>query len=109
MCLVKMLYCFSCNKSICMDCFSADHRNHKVEEKADYLAPAQYLMNNIFSNSNIFRADARLSKYMDCVNFRSNLKLNIFDNLRKMINELELKFSSCLEYFSTSEDDFIAN
>ena len=101
----KMLYCFSCNKSICMDCFSADHRNHKVEEKADYLAPAQYLMNNIFSNSNIFRADARLSKYMDCVNFRSNLKLNIFDNLRKMINELELKFSSCLEYFSTSEDE----
>ena len=101
----KMLYCFTCNKSICMDCFTEDHRSHQVEEKADYLAPAQLLMNNIFSNSALFRADSRLSKYMDCVNFRSNLKLNIFDNLRKMINELEIKFSSCLEYFSTSEDE----
>ena len=101
----KMLYCFSCNKSICMDCFNADHKGHKVVEKADYLAPAQLLMNNIFSNSALFRADSKLSKYMDCVNFRSNLKLNIFDNLRKMINELESKFSLCLEYFSTSEDE----
>ena len=101
----KMLYCFSCNKSICMDCFNADHKGHSVEEKADYLAPAQLLMNNIFSNSALFRADSRLSKYMECVNFRSQLKLNVFDNLRKMINDLEIKFASCLEYFSTSEDE----
>ena len=101
----KMMYCFSCNKSICMDCFGEDHRNHQVEEKADYLAPAQLLMNKIFSNSALYRADSRLSKYMECVNFRSNLKLNIFDNLRKMINDLEIKFASCLEYFSTCEDE----
>ena len=97
----KMLYCFSCNKSICMDCFNQAHKGHKVEEKADYLAPAILLMNNIFSNSSLYKADSRLSKYMDCVSFRSNLKLNIFDNLRKLINELEMKFASCLEYFST--------
>ena len=101
----KMMYCFTCSKSICMDCYSEDHRNHQVEEKADYLAPAQLLMNRIFSNSALYRADSRLSKYMDCVNFRSNLKLNIFDNLRKMINDLEIKFASCLEYFSTCEDE----
>ena len=101
----KMLYCFSCNKSICMDCFTAEHNNHKVEEKADYLAPSHLLMNNIFSNSSLYRADSRLSKYMECVNFRSNLKLNIFDNLRKMLNELEIKFASCLEYFSSCEDE----
>ena len=62
-------------------------------------------MNSIFSNSALYRADSRLSKYMDCVNFRSNLKLNVFDNLRKMINDLEIKFASCLEYFSTCEDE----
>ena len=101
----KMLYCFSCNKSICMDCFTAEHNNHKVEEKADYLAPSHLLMNNIFSNSSLYRADSRLSKYMECVNFRSNLKLNIFDNLRKMLKELEIKFASCLEYFSSCEDE----
>ena len=101
----KVLYCFTCNRSICMDCFGQDHKNHKIEEKADYLAPAQLLMNNIFSNSSIYKADSRLSKYMDCVTFRSNLKLNIFDNLRKLINDLEIKFASCLEYFSTCEDE----
>ena len=101
----KMLYCFTCNKSICMDCFNAEHKGHSVEEKADYLAPAQLLMNNIFANSALFRADSRLSKYMECVNFRTNLKLNVFDNLRKMINDLEMKFASCLEYFSKSEDE----
>ena len=101
----KMMYCFTCNKSICMDCLGEDHRNHQVVEKADYLAPAQLLMNSIFSNSALYRADSRLSKYMDCVNFRSNLKLNVFDNLRKMINDLEIKFASCLEYFSTCEDE----
>ena len=101
----KVLYCFTCNKSICMDCFSQDHKNHKVEEKADYIAPAQLLMNKIFSNSSLYKADSRLSKYMDCVTFRSNLKLNIFDNLRKLINDLEIKFASCLEYFSTCEDE----
>ena len=101
----KVLYCFTCNKSICLDCLAQDHKNHKVEEKADYLAPAQLLMNNIFSNSALYKADTRLSKYMECVNFRSNLKLNIFDNLRKLINDLEIKFASCLEFFSTSEDE----
>lgn len=101
----KVLYCFTCNKSICLDCLSTTHKNHKVEEKADYLAPAQLIMNNIFSNSSLYKADSRLSKYMECVNFRSNLKLNIFDNLRKLINDLEIKFASCLEFFSTTEDE----
>jgi len=101
----KMLYCFTCGQSICNQCSKQDHRNHITEEKADYLAPAQLLMNNIFSNSSLYKADSRLSKYMDCVTFRSNLKNNIFDNLRKLINELEIKFASCLEFFSTSEDE----
>ena len=101
----KMLYCFSCNKSICTDCFSQSHKGHKIEEKADYLAPAHLLMNNIFSNSSLYKADSRLSKYMESITFRTNLKLNIFDNLRKMINDLEFKFASCLEYFSITEDE----
>ena len=90
----KMLYCFSCNKSICTDCFSQSHKGHKIEEKADYLAPAHLLMNNIFSNSSLYKADSRLSKYMESITF-----------LRKMINDLEFKFASCLEYFSITEDE----
>ena len=36
----KMMYCFSCNKSICMDCFNNEHKEHSVEDKTNYLAPA---------------------------------------------------------------------
>ena len=101
----KMLYCFTCSESICTDCLQKDHKGHRIQEKADYLAPAQLIMNTIFSDSSLYKADSRLSKYFDCTTFRSNLKINIFDNLRKLINDLELKFSSCLEFFSISEDE----
>ena len=100
---LKVLYCFTCNKSICFDCFTQTHKNHKAEEKSDYLVSAKILMNNIFSNSLFYKADPRLSKYDECFIFRANLKLNVFDNLRKSINELENKFFSCLDYFSFCE------
>ena len=45
------LYCVSCKKSICNECFSISHNRHEVEEKADYLMPAKILMERIFSNS----------------------------------------------------------
>ena len=99
----KMLYCFTCNKSICIDCLKQDHSNHNIVEKADYLAPAKLLMDNIFSNSSLYKTDSRLSKYSDCSSFRTDLKINIFDNLRKLINELEIKFDSCLDFFSRWE------
>lgn len=100
----KMHYCFSCQKSICRDCRNKEHKDHLVEEKTDYLAPAEYLMNDIFSNSSSYRADPKISKYMDCVNFRSNLQMNIFVKLKNMINKLESQISSCLEYFNKSVD-----
>lgn len=78
-----------------MDCFNENHKSHAIEEKADYLALAKFLMNNIFSNSLLFLPDSRHPKYMECVNFRSNLRANIFNNIRKKINDLEIKFSSC--------------
>lgn len=105
----KLRYCLTCQKSICSECFFQEHMNHLVEEKADYIAPAQLLMRTIFSNSSLYRADSRLSKYMDCVTYRSNLKLNIFDSLRKLIDDLEARFASCLEYFSTCEKETETN
>ena len=102
----KVLYCFTCNKSICIDCYtiSHEHINHKIEEKSDYIAPAELLMNNIFKNAPIFRADPKVSKYMDSIKIRSELKENLFENLRKLINNIENKFSLCLQYFSEKED-----
>jgi hypothetical protein len=66
----KMLYCFNCNKIIYSDCSKNEHEGHQIEEKADYLAPAQLLMNRIFSNSSKYKADTRLSKYLWCIYLR---------------------------------------
>ena len=99
-----VLYCISCKKSICNECFSLGHNNHEVEEKADYLMPAKILMERIFSNSFMFKSDPKLSNYMSCVSFRSIIKTEIFDRMRQLINELENKCINCLEFFSFNED-----
>ena len=99
-----LLYCLTCKKSICNECFSESHNNHEVEEKADYLMPAKILMERIFANSFMFKSDPKLSHYMSCVSFRSIIKTDIFDRLRHLINELENKTINCLEFFSFNED-----
>ena len=99
-----VLYCISCKKSICNECFSISHNNHEVEEKADYLMPAKILMERIFANSFMFKSDPKLSNYMSCVSFRSIIKTDVFDRLRQLINELENKCINCLEFFSFNED-----
>ena len=99
-----VLYCLSCKKSICNECFSESHNNHEVEEKADYLMPAKILMERIFANSFMFKSDPKISNYMSCVSFRSIIKTDIFDRMRHLINELENKTINCLEFFSFNED-----
>ena len=99
-----VLYCISCKKSICNECFSISHNSHEVEEKADYLMPAKILMERIFANSFMFKSDQKLSNYMQCVSFRSIIKTDIFDRMRQLINELENKCINCLEFFSFNED-----
>ena len=99
-----VLYCLSCKKSICNECFSLSHNNHEVEEKADYLMPAKIIMERIFANSFMFKSDPKLSNYMSCVSFRSIIKTDIFDRLRTLINELENRTINCLEFFSFNED-----
>ena len=99
-----VLYCISCKKSICNECFSISHNNHEVEEKADYLMPAKILMERIFANSFMFKSDPKLSNYMQCVSFRSIIKTEVFDRMRQLINELENKTINCLEFFSFNED-----
>ena len=99
-----VLYCISCKKSICNECFSISHNNHEVEEKSDYLMPAKILMERIFANSFMFKTDPKLSNYMSCVSFRSIIKVEVFDRLRQLVNELESKCINCLEFFSFNED-----
>ena len=99
-----VLYCLTCKKSICNECFSEAHNNHEVEEKADYLMPAKILMERIFANSFMFKSDPKISNYMSCVSFRSIIKTDIFDRMRHLINELENKTINCLEFFSFNED-----
>ena len=76
----KLIYCFTCKKSIWSNCFNQEHKEHIVKEKADILAPSHLLMNKIFSNSSLYKSDPKLSKYEESISFRTNLKFNIFKN-----------------------------
>ena len=44
-------YCLTCKKSICIKCIDEEHKEHKIKEKADYLAPSKFLIKNLFSDS----------------------------------------------------------
>lgn len=101
---MKMFYCFSCKESICSDCLNGKHKSHQYEEKADFLLPPKYLMEKIFAETYIYKPDAKLSKSLDCIKFRSEVKFNIFANLRKLLDDLEKKCSSCLQFFSENEN-----
>lgn len=101
-----MLYCFNCKKSICMECKNLSiHDGHLIKEKADYLVPAKLLMERIFSNSSLYKTDPRESCYMKCVNYRNILKIEKFDKLRQMLDQLETKIAQCLEFFCFSENN----
>ena len=46
-----MYFCFTCNTSICSDCFtSGAHKNHLIQDKCFYLLPSKYLVDKIFEN-----------------------------------------------------------
>ena len=98
-----VLYCFTCSKSICSECFTISHNKHEVENKANYLKPAKILMEKIFANSFMFKRDPKISKYMESIMLRANIKTEIFDRLRILVNELEYKCINCLEFFSSNE------
>ena len=105
----KLFYCFNCKRSICTDCLAQEPANHNAIEKTDYLAPLELLMNKLFSNSSQYKANPKLSKFMECITFRENIKKNIFSNLRKLIDNLESKITFCLELFNKIEDKTKSN
>ena len=101
----KMLFCISCNKSICNECHNSSHKLHIIKEKADYLIPAKKLIKNIFDNSSVFKAETIPSNIMDCINYLSDLKNKIFPFIRTLIDALEVKIQSSLEYFCYKENE----
>ena len=92
----EILYCLLCQKSICYDCNQELHSDHKVEEKIDYLAPSKTIIGKIFPNC-FKNTDERFEELM---NFRKNIKLNIFTNIQRMLKDLEAKCESCLSNYS---------
>ena len=46
-----LYYCFTCNTSICSDCFTlGSHKNHIILDKFYYLLPSKYLVEKMFEN-----------------------------------------------------------
>lgn len=98
----ELYYCYTCKKSICLDCLIQVHVNHNVEEKGNYLFPAKKIIDRIFANSSIDKQNFNISQYSNCIKYLSNLKFMSFNSIRQLLENLEMKFEKCLNFFSTS-------
>ena len=97
----ELYYCYTCKKSICFECFGQFHGKHTVEEKANYLAPTKIIIDKMFNNSQIKKQDISISEYNNCHKFLSNIKYNIFSDLRQLLDNLEKKIEDSLLFFAS--------
>ena len=94
----EMYYCFSCNKSICGNCLLKEHKDHFIEEKADYLAPSKEIINKIFSDNYLYKPKDIKINHLDSINLKANLT-EIFIDLHKDLNKLEEKIINSINYY----------
>jgi hypothetical protein len=95
-----IFYCYTCKKSICKNCFDESHKNHNVKEKYDYLAPTKLLIDRIFSDSLQFYADEKYDKTFVASELKERLNRVIFDQLKKMIDQIANQLNDVIDYFN---------
>ena len=95
-----IFYCYTCKKSICKSCFDESHKNHNVKEKYDYLAPTKLLIDRIFSDSLQYYADEKYDKTFIASELKERLNKVIFDQLKKMIEQIANKLNDVIDYFN---------
>ena len=101
-----MYYCFTCNTSICSDCFTVgSHKNHKIQDKCFYLLPSKYLVEKIFENWSQkpyeeFQISVDLSDLKNKVN--SVMFQELFNMLRKVQEKCNLLIDEYNQVNTTS-------
>ena len=92
-------YCLTCKKSICIKCINEEHKEHKIKEKADYLAPSKFLIKNLFSDSFKYFVDETYDKSSLIEKLKEKTKNSLFNQLKEMIEFINTELSELIDFF----------
>ena len=95
-----LYYCFTCNKSICCQCFtSGEHKNHLIQDKCFYLLSSKYLVEKIFENwSQKPYEDFKIS--VDLSDLKNKLNTVMFQELFNMLKKVQEKCNLLIDEYN---------
>ena len=104
-----MYYCFTCNTSICSDCFtSGAHKNHLIQDKCFYLLPSKYLVEKIFENwSQKPYEEFKIS--VDLNDFKNKVNSVMFQELFNMLKKVQEKCNLLIDEYNTVNEISLNN
>ena len=95
-----LYYCFTCNKSICSECFTlGEHKNHIIRDKCFYLLPSKYLVEKLFENwSQKPYEDINIS--VDLSELKNKLNNVMFEELFLMLKKIQQKCNNLIDQYN---------
>ena len=104
-----MYFCFTCNTSICSDCFtSGAHKNHLIQDKCFYLLPSKYLVDKIFENwSKKPFEDFKIS--VDLSELKQKLNSVMFQELFNMLKKVQEKCNLLIDEYNKVNENSLNN
>ena len=95
-----LYFCFTCNTSICNDCFtSGAHKNHLIQDKCYYLLPSKYLVDKLFENwSKKPYEEFKIST--DLSELKQKLNSVMFQELFNMLKKVQDKCNSLIDEYN---------
>ena len=104
-----LYYCFTCNTSICNDCFTfGAHKNHIISDKCFYLLPSKYLVEKMFANwgQNPYE-DIQISA--DLSQLKKNLNSLWFKELFDMLKKVQEKCNMLIDEYNQVNESSLGN
>ena len=104
-----LYYCFTCNTSICNDCFNfGSHKNHIILDKCFYLLPSKYLVEKMFANwSQNPYEDIKIST--DLSQLKNNLNSVLFKELFDMLKKIQEKCNMLIDEYNKVNESSLGN
>ena len=104
-----LYYCFTCNTSICNDCFTfGSHKNHIILDKCFYLLPSKYLVEKMFANwSQNPYEDIKIST--DLSQLKNNLNSVLFKELFDMLKKIQEKCNMLIDEYNKVNESSLGN
>ena len=103
-----LYYCFDCGKSICSECITNDHIDHKIQDKCFYLLPSKYLVEKMFENwSKKPYEDYQIS--VDLNEYKNKLNNVYFKQLFDMLKEIQKKCNVLIDKYNLINQESLSN